>query len=220
MHLSISQEILSRCPQAALGVLQYDAQVEPSSAALLEVFDRAIDELSARYTLGDIAQIPHIAATRQAYKALGKSPHEYRNAAEAMLRRVVKNNGLYHINNVVEINNLISISSGYSIGSYDVSQLQGDIVLDRVGEGVHYDGIGKASVNIEFLPTLCDSLGPFGNPTSDSQRAMIQKGPRTVLSVLYAFDGTTDLFPWMERFSELVRQWCGAGDVQTWVVTG
>ena len=90
MHLSISQEIPSRCPQAALGVLQYDAQVEPSSAALLEVFDRAIDELSARYTLGDIAQIPHIAATRQAYKALGMSPHEYRNAAEAMLRRVVK----------------------------------------------------------------------------------------------------------------------------------
>lgn len=45
-----------------------------------------------------------------------------------MLRRIVKSNGLYHINNVVEINNLISVSSGYSIGSYDVSQLQGDVI--------------------------------------------------------------------------------------------
>ena len=218
MHLSISQEILSRCPQAALGVLQYDAQVEPSSAALLEVFDRAIDELSARYTLGDIAQIPHIAATRQAYKALGKSPHEYRNAAEAMLRRIVKSNGLYHINNVVEINNLISVSSGYSIGSYDVSQLQGDVILARAGEGVHYEGIGKASVNIEYLPTLCDALGPFGNPTSDSQRAMIQKGRRSILSVLYAFDGKGDLELWLDRFSQLLRQWCGVDTVETRIV--
>ena len=220
MNLSISREILTRCPQAALGVLQYDADVAASSPELLELFEQTLGQLAQRYTLGDIAQIPHIAATRVAYKALGKSPHEYRNAAEAMLRRVVKNSGLYHINNVVEVNNLISISSGYSIGSYDVSQLQGDVVLDRVGEGVHYDGIGKASVNIEFLPTLCDDLGPFGNPTSDSQRAMIQKGRRTVLSVLYAFDGTEDLAPWLDRFADLVRQWCGAGDVRTWTVTG
>ena len=135
-----------------------------------------------------------------------------------MLRRIVKNNGLYHINNVVEINNLISVSSGYSIGSYDTSQLQGDVVLERAGEGVHYEGIGKASVNIEFLPTLCDDLGPFGNPTSDSQRAMIQKGRRNVISVLYAFDGAEGLQPWMEQFAQMVRHWCGADQVQMWTV--
>ena len=219
MKLSISREVLSRCPQTALGVLQYDALVEPSPSALLSAFEDAVQELSQRYTLETIAQIPHIAATRAAYKALGKSPHEYRNAAEAMLRRVVKNHGLYRINNVVEINNLISVSSGYSIGSYDVSQLQGDVVLERAGEGVHYAGIGKASVNIEFLPTLCDALGPFGNPTSDSQRAMIQNGSRTVLSVLYAFDGAEGLSPWLDQFAGLVRRWCGAGDVRTWIVS-
>ncbi|MFQ9411453.1 MAG: phenylalanine--tRNA ligase beta subunit-related protein [Evtepia gabavorous] len=77
--------------------------------------------LAQQYTLDTIAKHPHIAATRQAYKALGASPHEHRNAAEAMLRRVVKQAGLYHINNVVEVNNLISISSGYAIGSYDLT---------------------------------------------------------------------------------------------------
>ncbi|MEI3361699.1 MAG: hypothetical protein V8R75_03485 [Oscillospiraceae bacterium] len=78
-----------------------------------------------------------------------------------MLRRIVKSNGLYHINNVVEINNLISVSSGYSIGSSVICAAQGDVILERAGEGVHYEGIGKASVNIEYLPTLCDALGPF-----------------------------------------------------------
>lgn len=218
MKISISEEIHARCPEAALGILQYDAEVTPSSPALLEVFETALQDLEKQYSLETIAQIPHIAATRKAYKALGKSPHEYRNAAEAMLRRIVKSNGLYHINNVVEINNLISVSSGYSIGSYDTSQLQGDVVLERAGEGVHYEGIGKASVNIEFLPTLCDDLGPFGNPTSDSQRAMIQNGRRNVISVLYAFDGAEGLRPWLEQFARLVKEWCGAESVTVWTV--
>lgn len=218
MKISISEEVHARCPEAALGILQYDAEVETSSPAFLETFEAALQDLAKEHALETIAQIPHIASTRKAYKALGKSPHEYRNAAEAMLRRIVKNNGLYHINNVVEVNNLISVSSGYSIGSYDTSQLQGDVVLERAGEDTHYEGIGKASVNIEFLPTLCDELGPFGNPTSDSQRAMIQKGRRNIISVLYAFDGEEGLKPWMERFAQLLRQWCGVGDVTTWIV--
>ena len=218
MKISISEEVRAKCPEAALGILQYDAEVTPSSPALLEVFETALQDLEKQYSLETIAQIPHIAATRKAYKALGKSPHEYRNAAEAMLRRIVKSNGLYHINNVVEINNLISVSSGYSIGSYDTSQLQGDVVLERAGEGVHYEGIGKASVNIEFLPTLCDDLGPFGNPTSDSQRALIQNGRRNVISVLYAFDGAAGLGPWLEQFARLVKEWCGAESVTVWAV--
>lgn len=75
--------------------------------------------------------------------ALGASPHDHRNAAEAMLRRLVKQAGLYHINNVVEVNNLLSISSGYAIGSYDLGQLQGPVVLDTPPDGTRYEGIGK-----------------------------------------------------------------------------
>jgi len=218
MKLSISEEVKTIWPQAALGVLHYHAEVAASSSALLEAFESAIANLADTCKLETIAQLPHIASTRQAYKALGKSPHEYRNAAEAMLRRIAKGNGLYHINNIVEINNLISVSSGYSIGSYDVGQLQGDVTLIRAADGSHYDGIGKSSVNIEHLPTLCDSLGTFGNPTSDSQRAMIKPGPREIISVLYSFDGPDGLSPWLEQFAELLRQYCSASDLETWVV--
>lgn len=42
---------------------------------------------------------------------------------------------------------------------------------------------------------LTDDLGPFGNPSSDSRRAMIQPGLRRVASVLYAFDGAEGLVP-------------------------
>ena len=135
-----------------------------------------------------------------------------------MLRRVVKGSGLYHISNVVEVNNYISISSGYSIGSYDLSEVHGMIELRRAEDGAHYDGIGKGRVNIEHLPVLYDELGAFGNPTSDSRRAMIQNGNRDVCSILYGFDGREELKPWMEQFSNMLEQYCGVHGIEAWVV--
>ncbi|EGO62496.1 B3/4 domain-containing protein [Acetonema longum] len=218
MKISISDEIKIVCPGTVLGILHYKVTVEPSSTKLLDIFDSAIAKLSDEYTLDAIVQNPHIAATRQAYKALGKSPHEYRNAAEAMLRRIIKNSELYHINNVVEVNNLISVSSGYSIGSYDLGELKGAVELRRAEDGTHYDGIGKGSVNIEHLPVLYDDLGPFGNPSSDSCRAMIQSGNRNVISVFYSFDGRKGLKPWIEQFSANLEQYCGVRGIEIWIV--
>ena len=218
MNVTIAESLKAMWPETALGLLEYEVEVEASSDDLLDAFECKIVELGDQYTMDSIADNLHIESTRLAYKVLGKNPHEYRNAAEAMLRRVVKGSGLYHINNVVEVNNLISISSGYSIGSYDVAELQGDVELRRAEDGAHYDGIGKSSVNIGFLPVLHDDLGPFGNPSSDSQRAMIQKGKRTVMSVLYSFDGQEDLAYWMDQFEEELKKYCGVTEVKKTIV--
>ena len=85
----------------------------------------------------------HIAQTRACCKALGKDVKRYRNSAEALNRRVLQGKGLYQINNVVEVNNLLSLDTGYSLGSYDLEKLEGDIVWKPAGEGVHYQGIGN-----------------------------------------------------------------------------
>ena len=222
MTFTISPAIKQCWPETALGLLLYQVQVAPSSPQLLAQFDQTVASLAQQYTLDTIAKHPHIAATRQAYKALGASPHEHRNAAEAMLRRVVKQAGLYHINpasaamngmTVVEVNNLISISSGYAIGSYDLDQLQGQVVLACPPAGARYEGIGKGSLSIAHMPVLTDDLGPFGNPISVSRRAMIQPGLRRVASVLYAFDGAEGLVPWMQAFEEALRTHCGVSSV-------
>lgn len=218
MKISISDEIKKLCPEAALGVLHYRVNVKPSSEQLLQTLEGIVSKLSGEYSIERIAQNPHIASTRRAYKALGKSPQEYRNAAEAMLRRIVKGFGLYHINNVVEVNNCISISSGYSIGSYDLSGLHGSIELRRAEDGAHYAGIGKGSINIEHLPVLYDEEGPFGNPSSDSRRAMIQNGNCEVYSILYSFDGHEGLKSWMERFSDMLEQYCEVKEIENWIV--
>lgn len=218
MTIGIDNTLKRLCPGTTLGVLHYKATVAPSSQAQRTDFDQKIVQLQGSTLLESVTQNPHIAATREAYKVLGKKPNEYRNAAEAMLRRIIKGQGLYYINNVVEVNNLISVSSGYSIGSYDASDLHGDIMLRRAEDGLHYEGIGKGSVNIGCLPVLFDDDGAFGNPTSDSRRAMIQEGQREIYSILYAFDGPLGLKPWMEKFCQLLERFCDVHGVEEWTV--
>lgn len=218
MRISISDEVRERCPKVSLGVLRYRVTVEKSCGLWLELFDGKIKELEEKIVVGDIGSMPHIQSTRAAYKLLGKDPHQYRNAAEAMLRRIAKGKGLYHINNVVECNNYISVVSGYSIGSYDMSCLEGDIQLLRAPDGEKYAGIGKDMVNIEHLPTLYDEIGAFGNPTSDSQRAMVELGRHEIISVIYGFDGKAELETWLSEFKSLLIKWCGADSMVTEVI--
>ena len=218
MQISVSPELLSVWPDAALGVLVYTAEVKASDEKQLADFEAALVRLAGEYQLDTVTKNPHVDATRRAYKALGKSPSEYRNSAEAMLRRIVKGSGLYHINNVIEVNNLISVESGYAIGSYDVEELQGEVTLVRAEDGAHYDGIGKSSVNIQHLPVLKDSLGYFGSPTSDSQRAMIKEGKHRVCSVIFAFDGKEAVAEWVDRFKEALDKYVQPEAVETFIV--
>lgn len=206
-------------PGAMLGVVRYVVDVKKSDERLLSYFDKTVKEIGSRYEMSEIAEIPHIRETREAYKALGKSPSQYRNAAEAMLRRIVKGNGLYKINNVVEINNLISIRSGYSVGSYDKHALKGEIELRPAPAGERYEEIGKSNLNIENLPVLFDEEGAFGNPTSDSKRAMIQEGKREVMSVIYAFHlEQEELEKWLAEYRKLLEQFTDATAIQTEII--
>lgn len=218
MKISIAGEVYSIVPKTSLGILSYKVTVVPSNLEFTNLFEDTVAKLSQEYSIEKIAKNPHVFSTREAYKALGKSPQEYRNAAEAMLRRIVQGKGLYHINNIVDVNNLISITSGYSIGSYDAKHLKGNIELCRAESGSPYDGIGKNNINIEYLPTLYDELGAFGNPTSDSKRAMIQPGDRDIITVIYSFDGSEELNYWMEEFSLYLTDYCGVMKVERWIV--
>ncbi len=209
-NITISADLISLCPQVNLGVLRYTAEVLPSAEELNNKLAATIEDLQHRYKLEDIAKLPQIAATRAAYKALGKAPSEYRNSAEAMLRRIVRDLGLYRINNVVDTGNLSSILTGFSAGSYDTDKIKGDIYLKHATVGTHYEGIGKSSVNAGNLPILCDETGAFGNPCSDSHRTMVTEGKKDIISVIYAFGTKSELSAALDIYENLLRIYCAA----------
>ncbi len=208
-------------PRAALGVLSCTADVAQSGEGQLAEFDGLVKTLESAYPdLSFVAQNPHIAATREAYKTLGKDPSKYRNSAEAMLRRIAKKNGLYRVNNAVDINNMISVESGYSLGSYDLAAVKGQIVWKKTPDGEKYKGIGKDVLNIEHLPALYDDEGVFGNPTSDSRRTMINPGQdKKLLYVIYAFDGAGELPALLDKTEALLVKFANARQVEKRIIS-
>jgi Uncharacterized conserved protein len=69
------------------------------------------------------------------------------------------------------------------------------------------------------LPIFADASGAFGSPTSDSERAMVSLETRKVLMVVFSFTGPEGLHRWMERASDLLRQYVGGENVETTLVS-
>ena len=90
------------------------------------------------------------------------------------------------------------------------------ICIGAAGES--YKGIGKDLINIESLPVFADATGPFGSPTSDSERAMVRLETRKILMVIFSFSGAEGLERWIERASELLGQYSGGEGIETFVV--
>jgi len=88
--------------------------------------------------------------------------------------------------NAVDLCNLLSLRLLLPLGLYDESRIEGSVVLRRGGLAESYAGIRKDLVSLEGKPVLADSLGPFGNPTSDSLRTCVTPGTTRLWLVIYA----------------------------------
>ncbi len=202
-----------------LGLVRCSVTVTEPGQALSEALDRtAADRLTSLSggTVGDIAQVSE---TRQAYKVLGKDPSRYRPSAEALARRLTQGKGLYRINNVVDTNNLISLKTGFSIGTYDMATLVPPITFRKGGMDEGYKAIGRGRLNLESLPIFVDSEGPFGSPTSDSERSLVSLDTDDLLMVIIGFGETPDMSSALEFAAERLRLYCYAKNIRTDIAT-
>lgn len=219
MHIAIDAEIRAACPTLALGLIGAQARVKADDSELWAEIAARTEDVRGAIRLDDVSGLAWIAALRQAYRACGKDPARYRGSQEALLRRILKGAGLYKVNTIVDINNLVSIESRQSLGTYDADRLAGEVTL-RVGRaGETYKGIGKDDLNLECLPVYVDAEGPFGSPSSDSQRAMITADTRKILMVVTAFSGRDGLLQVVDRAVALLRRHADADRVETEIVS-
>jgi DNA/RNA-binding domain of Phe-tRNA-synthetase-like protein len=214
VKISILEELKSRCPGLRLGCIDAEVTVAGSSAVFLHQIDESIERIAQNLIIENISKIPPIADSRKAYKSCGKDPARYRLSAEALLRRVVSGKGLYQINNVVDQLNLVSVSTGFSIGGYDADQIQGNVTFGIGRRDEPYSGIGRGELNIEGLPVFRDDAGPFGTPTSDSQRTEVTANTRQFLMVLVDFGGDGQLDDAVKMSVGLLQDFCQARNIE------
>ena len=184
-------------PDAALGCIFWSAPVLPGKPQLWDFFaSQTQPRLAQLLADTDLAAMPQIGPSRRAFKAFGRDPGRVRISSEALYRRLRQGKELYRINTAVDANNLVSLETGFSLGTYDLARLRGNLTFRLGNEGEAYAGIGKDTLDLHRMPLLADDSGPFGCPCSDSQRAMIVEdtpdtpAPRQLLTVIYGFSGS------------------------------
>lgn len=155
--------------------------VAPRSGALDTALALAEDQLRRPDAVRDEA----MSRTRAMYRRLGIDPTRTRPSSEALLRRLRKGDRLPSINNLVDVVNWCSVESQVPFGLYDRQSIGADLTVRLGQEGEGYDGIRKDRVNVAGRLVVADAEGAFGNPTSDSARAMITDATRAVLVVLF-----------------------------------
>jgi len=211
IELKFAPEIASAAPGLKVIAIEANVVNGPTNEALWAEIERAGERLRQEYELSQVNSRPAIAATRQAYKALGKDPNRYRPSADALCRRLVKGMELYRTRSVVDAINLISINTGHSIGGFDADKIEGDVLtLGRGRDGEPFEAIGRGMLNIEGLPVYRDSVGGVGTPTSDNERTKLTDGTTRLLMIINCY-GESECDPAAVEAMALrtLRDYCG-----------
>ena len=217
--VTIDPALKGKCPRAALGVLTgHVHMVETPPALMAEMKSREASILQLPEPRA-VLESSKILATRAGYKALGKDPSRYRGSAEALLRRILSGKNFPKINAVVDVINFVSVESRLPIGLYDLANVKGDVVFRAGRAGETYKGIGKYDLNLEGLPVFSDELGPYGSPTSDSERTMVTQATERVAAIVVSFGGAEGLELSCQRMAALLQQYAGGQEIHIEVVS-
>lgn len=221
INISFDPALAAALPDFAIGVIEAGSvRVSEHDVTLWNEIDACLADVAATLRVETVPDVPQIAALRRAYRTLGKDPTRYRGSQEALLRRVLKGKGLYHVNTVVDINNLVSIETCHSWGTFDAAKIEGPVLVRAGRPGETYYGIGRDLLNVEGLPLLTDTQGPFGSPTSDSERTKVTLETTSTLTCILSFTGTERLAEHCNWMGELLGRYAHAapGGVRTRMV--
>ena len=221
MKAEISKEIAAAAPALKVFVIEADVENPPTSDELWAEIEAAGEWVRASFAMEQVNKRPAIAATRSAYKALGKEPNRYRPSAEALCRRCVKGLELYRSLAIIDLINLLSIKTGHSIGGFDRDAIRGEKIVLGVGEpGEPYEAIGRGQLNIAGLPVFRDDIGGIGTPTSDNERTKLTESTTRFLMTLNIYGaGESSDEDTLEMVVSLLKKYANAHNIEIQCLT-
>jgi len=221
MNICISDEVFSRFPNYRRGLviarcIRNGAAPDELTAAL-----RAAEStLAGQLTPENLISQPRIEAWREAYRALGVKPSEYRPSVEALARRVLKHDPLPAINTVVDMGNLVSIQHLVPVGAHAIDVLQGDMELRLASGAETFEPFGSDAVE---HPNRGEIVFVEGNTVLTRRWTWRQAKHTLVVPETTAIEFNVDALPpvsddEVERIcievSELLQKYCGGETCQ------
>ena len=175
-----------------VGILGFQLMTTKHDEALWQDIRTFCQNLQNSYSIDNLQSIEGIEKVRTLFKQEGIDPLRYRPSSEALLRRILKRQELYHINSVVDSNNYCSLQFLLPMGVYDSDHIIGTSLVFRYGNGGEsYQGIGKETLHAEGKIIFSDEKKICGGPISDSVETMITLSTKHILMVIYSPLGVT-----------------------------
>lgn len=191
MLLQLDTSLQTRIPGVTFGMVTINGlQVRQRDSHLWDQIEELCRLQADRFLLDRLSEHEQIAAVRGLQKAFGFDPTRYRPSSEALLRRVLKAQGLHQINTAVDVNNLCSLEFLLPMCIYDLRHVKGAIRV-RIGEaGEAYPGIGRQIFQAENKVIIADDEGIMGSTVSDSERTKVTTQTTDIFLAIYAPAGS------------------------------
>ena len=142
---SYHPEVLASFPTIRAGVVHASGLANGPSPDELKRAYRGEQAASLRRFEGTpMSDIPSIVAWRRAFSAFGVKPTQYRNAAEALIRRLIKTGDIPSINALVDIANLVSIRYGLPVAAMDQAGVAGSTTVRFATGDERFRDLGRS----------------------------------------------------------------------------
>jgi DNA/RNA-binding domain of Phe-tRNA-synthetase-like protein len=192
LEITISTNLKDKIPHFKAGIITYsNIEVGPSPQMLkgrLQLFQESLffDLQEKEFT-----DFKGIQEWREAFKAVGTDPSRYRPSAEALYRRIKKQNYIPSVHSAIDLNNFFSLRFEVPIGIYDRENLSGDVTI-KIGEAAdEYIGLNGRINSMQNMITSIDQKGPFGSPFVDSERTKVTEDTKDALQIIYFSPSTS-----------------------------
>lgn len=197
MEITIQRHIKEILPDFKIGTIHYNNITVSESPQMLKGRLQLFQEqLYFDLEDKDITHFPGLLEWQLVWKALGSSPSRYRPSAEALFRRIKKQNYLSSIHSAVDMNSFLSLQYEIPLGLYDADKINGDVEIAIGTENDQFEGLNNRSNTLDNILVSKDALGAFGSPYVDSTRTAVTENTKNALHIFY-------LRPSMERDTAL-----------------
>ncbi|MEM2154911.1 MAG: phenylalanine--tRNA ligase beta subunit-related protein [Nitrososphaeria archaeon] len=219
MWLRVDRELEKKFPGLRAYVLVINnVNVNPSDEKTLNEFNTLLKEVvgfvKSRYTLDKLKDEPLFRAYRDFFWKIGIDPTKVRPASEALIRRILLEKPLPHINMLVDSYNLASIASGVPIAAFDENKILGELFMRNAINGEEFLGIGmeKPILLNGTEIVICDKEKLVAiYPYRDADSTKITSETKNVIFLVCGVPGVSDnvLENAVNKVIEYVTRFCG-----------
>ena len=188
--------------------------VERKNLELKKFKEELIKEVKSKYTLDSLKDAPTFRAYRDFFWRVGIDPTKNRPAAEALIRRILRDNPIPNINTIVDAYNLASIKTEIALAAFDIQELRGDLVMRLASKGEKFLGIGmEKPMDLEGGEVVIsdDEKLVAIYPHRDADRSKVTEKTRNILLLVCGVPGVTmDMLAGAATIAiECITRFCG-----------